>query len=558
MHHSRIFRLAHSSYLSHLSHQTKPLMRVRSVVQLSTVAILCYPELVRVMATSTISDGPHGNKHLRTGLLSSDRHRPLFEERVMSTEIIEVMDAITLFKRMHRLDPEIAVSANVANDIALEIAKKAYATGEMLKLRLLDMVDRTLLDRAAERFPKNLEKSEANNFLGSKSFRDWFSYLEGLVQPERKSTLSDLVKKQVPDVEHVAVKNLVSELSTFVAGKKRLADKETLIKKVVSRITDVVNRYTSSQEWFVFGNNNDLKPLVDGANVFPDSLIVMDEINKAAKELFQTQGTDVSPEDFQSAVKKILDDTSVIGEVPNDDALAMLVPKLKLAAEEAKNHKQVLDEKKIMTDKLAFATIGSVLPFLKGNIRLPEIIVAAVKRGDLHALGSRYEDIYLDRLVELSKPTEIWEQMGLVHYITSLGVDHDAKNAITKLLIKLNEKGGKSLVDDVVEVMPNLKSADLSDYFCQAALLITDRKATDVLKELVGETDGRPMDVFQHKRIRLYLKYASWEFEKLTVDYFHKSLPKKAILNYDGKKDFYFLDLVKQRIKEMPEEGWAA
>ncbi|KAL8000544.1 hypothetical protein Plhal703r1_c22g0096351 [Plasmopara halstedii] len=97
--------------------------------------------------------------------------------------------------------------------------------------------------------------------------------------------------------------------------------------------------------------------------------------------------------------------------------------------------------------------------------------------------------------------------MGLINYIKSLGTGDYAKIAITKLLIKLNKKGGASLVDDVVAAAPSLGSADLCDYFYHAALVITKREAKDVLKKLVSETEGDDINILGHQHFDLLMMW---------------------------------------------------
>ncbi|KAL7688851.1 hypothetical protein Plhal304r1_c018g0065801 [Plasmopara halstedii] len=149
--------------------------------------------------------------------------------------------------------------------------------------------------------------------------------------------------------------------------------------------------------------------------------------------------------------------------------------------------------------------------------------------------------------------------MGLINYIKSLGTGDYAKIAITKLLIKLNKKGGASLVDDVVAAAPSLGSADLCDYFYHAALVITKREAKDVLKKLVSETEGDDINILGHQHFDLLVKYATFsEFPKLMVDHLRNVLIDKAILAY--KKKSLYLDFVKDANSmmwfDLSNESW--
>ncbi|CEG45592.1 uncharacterized protein PHALS_01878 [Plasmopara halstedii] len=297
---------------------------------------------------------------------------------------------------------------------------------------------------------------------------------------DKKKTIDFLADAIRIVMDRNASENKIKELGK--AMKSRLADKmlleidPDLIGKIISGFEKTLDESSTDQELLVEWLVTAMEDIVDHTQVLGKKPSTMENIVMTFKPLL------VKIQKLKPLVDvPVLNDKQIVAINKNS------IKELVSAVKQSMTDKKVLDDNQVKTDKLVFASMGTLLPLLDGRSTMPDIIASAVKSEskELQALGSTYEDIYLDQLIEVSEAQKIWHDMGLVYYINTLGTDNEAKLAITKLLIKLNDKGGASLVDDVVKTMNDLNSSYLYKYLHRAALFITKRKAIDVLKKLV-------------------------------------------------------------------------
>ncbi|CEG36599.1 uncharacterized protein PHALS_03144 [Plasmopara halstedii] len=360
---------------------------------------------------------------------------------------------------------------------------------------------------ACAQFDELLDMNEAKTFLSTAAFDTWYSDLKDLVEPESKLYRPDfdgkqdlddkqvLIDKQVLDDRQILVENLASSINKVVSDLKMLAAKQVMIEKIVVDINKFIDdEVLSNKQGLVQMLRDTIKDTLDTKQVFDDKQI-FDDQRGLIEQLVSSIKTVLDVDRFFDnkqllvqqlilAIKKVLADKQVLAgsqvftdkqalsdeqglvhklistfkqvladkKVLNDEQVLAerhaLVKELLLGVKEGMTAKKVSDDTHVYTDKLVFASMGTILPLSNGESRIPEVIAFAVQSEEMHALGSRLEDIYLDRLIQVSEADKIWEEMGLINYIKSLGTGDYANIAITKLLIKLNEKGGTSLVDD--------------------------------------------------------------------------------------------------------------
>lgn len=170
------------------------------------------------------------------------------------------------------------------------------------------------------------------------------------------------------------------------------------------------------------------------------------------------------------------------------------------------------------TNKVIFATLGTLIPLSNGRHSISSVIAKALLSKNLHTWGTTFENIYLDRLIELSTPSTIWKRMGLLDYINSLG--DQAKPTIRTLLTKLNEKGGAALVDDVAASAVDEFRNRHHEYLFATALEVTGRTPTQVFRALVEATSKDDfMAIFSDHYFKLVGQYLT--FDVFVTDLLH-------------------------------------
>ncbi|KAL7679999.1 hypothetical protein Plhal304r1_c071g0160081 [Plasmopara halstedii] len=551
-------------------------MRVQSVVKLSTVAILCYPELLWVMATTSNPIDYHENGHLRRDLKSAVVLHLDGSVKTLSRTGMEIELSSQAASRT-RVGESSASWLESFKAIKLEHysnnQQNSFAITEMTNLRLDEMVEKKNLDLACALLKDIPDIKQAKDFLSTKAFHDWRSKLMTLFEHKHELHRPALVDGQTLDDKFAQV---VANIDVFITNRDMLVDKKKTIDFLADAIRIVMDRNASENKIKELGKAMKSR-LADKMLLEIDPDLIGKIISGFEKTLDEsTTDQELLVEWLVTAMEDIVDHTQVLGKKPstmenivmtfkpllvkiqklkplvdvpvlNDKQIVAInknsIKELVSAVKQSMTDKKVLDDNQVKTDKLVFASMGTLLPLLDGRSTMPDIIASAVKSEskELQALGSTYEDIYLDQLIEVSEAQKIWHDMGLVYYINTLGTDNEAKLAITKLLIKLNDKGGASLVDDVVKTMNDLNSSYLYKYLHRAALFITKRKAIDVLKKLVSEKNGNVMDLIaDNDRFKLFVGYATFdEYPAITVQYLRTVTTKEAVLAYKSQDSAY-------------------
>ncbi|KAL7688868.1 hypothetical protein Plhal304r1_c018g0065971 [Plasmopara halstedii] len=563
-------------------------MRVQAVVKLSTVAILCYPELLWVMATTSNPIDYHENGHLRRDLKSAVLHLD-GSVKTLSRTGMEIELSSQAASRT-RVGESSARWLESFKAIKLEHysnnQQNSFAITEMTNLRLDEMVEKKNLDLACALLKDIPDIKQAKDFLSTKAFHDWRSKLMTLFEHKHELHQPTLVDGQTVDDKFA---QLVSNIDVFNKNRKMLVDKKKTIERLADTIRTVMDRNASKSKMDLIKELDKAMKLrlADEMLLEIDPGLIEKIISGFERTLAEsTTNQELLVEWLVTAMEDIVAHTQVLVKKPSTmenivmifKRLLVKIQKLKplvdvpvlddkqivatnknsikelvLAVKQSMTDKKVLDDNQVKTDKLVFASMGTLLPLLDGRSRMPDIIASAVKseNKELQVLGSTYEDIYLDQLIEVSEAQKIWKDMGLVYYINTLGTDKEAKFAITKLLIKLNDKGGASLVDDVVKTMDDLNSY-LYKYLHRAALFITERKAIDVLKKLVSEKNNNVMDLIaDNDRFALFVDYATFdEYRAITVQYLRTVTTKEAVLAYKSPSSYY-LKLVQDEAKKI-------
>ncbi|KAL8010550.1 hypothetical protein Plhal710r2_c060g0170401 [Plasmopara halstedii] len=461
--------------------------------------------------------------------------------------------------------------------------QNSFAITEMTNLRLDEMVEKKNLDLACALLKDIPDIKQAKDFLSTKAFHDWRSKLMTLFEHKHELHRPALVDGQTLDDKFAQV---VANIDVFITNRDMLVDKKKTIDFLADAIRIVMDRNASENKIKELGKAMKSR-LADKMLLEIDPDLIGKIISGFEKTLDESStDQELLVEWLVTAMEDIVDHTQVLGKKPstmenivmtfkpllvkiqklkplvdvpvlNDKQIVAInknsIKELVSAVKQSMTDKKVLDDNQVKTDKLVFASMGTLLPLLDGRSTMPDIIASAVKSEskELQALGSTYEDIYLDQLIEVSEAQKIWHDMGLVYYINTLGTDNEAKLAITKLLIKLNDKGGASLVDDVVKTMNDLNSSYLYKYLHRAALFITKRKAIDVLKKLVSEKNGNVMDLIaDNDRFKLFVGYATFdEYPAITVQYLRTVTTKEAVLAYKSQ-DSAYLGLVQDEAQK--------
>ncbi|CEG41213.1 uncharacterized protein PHALS_11575 [Plasmopara halstedii] len=302
-------------------------MRVRSIVGLSTVAILCYPELVRVVATSSISGERRESTHLRRGVQSAtDQVQSLSEERmqIKGGPIAHALVDIEMIARWSKTYRK-AQGFN---------AKGWFKSFEATKLKQLEILGK-------EKYFAVMEMERLR--LG-----EMYSDLKELVVPESKlyrsgfggkQDLDDkqvLIDKQVLDDRQILVENLASSINKVVSDLKMLAAKQVMIEKIVVDINKFIDdKVLSNKQGLVQMLRDTIKNTLDTKQVFDD------------KQIFDDQRGLI--EQLVLSIKTVLDVDRFF------DNKQLLVQQLILAIKKVLADKQVLAGRQVFTDKQALS-----------------------------------------------------------------------------------------------------------------------------------------------------------------------------------------------------------
>ncbi|KAL8000545.1 hypothetical protein Plhal703r1_c22g0096361 [Plasmopara halstedii] len=434
-------------------------MRVRSIVGLSTVAILCYPELVRVVATSSISGERRESTHLRRGVQSAtDQVQSLSEERMqikggpIAHALVDI-EMIARWSKTYRKAQGFnakgwfkSFEATKLKQLEILGKEKYFAVMEMERLRLGEMVESNLLYLACAQLDELLDMTEAKTFLSSaaKLYRSGFGGKQDL---DDKQVLID---KQVLDDRQILVENLASSINKVVSDLKMLAAKQVMIEKIVVDINKFIDdKVLSNKQGLVqmlrdtIKNTLDTKQVFDDKQIFDDQRGLIEQLVLSIKTVLDVDrffdNKQLLVQQLILAIKKVLADKQVLAgrqvftdkqalsneqglvqklistfkqvftdrKVLNDKQVLAerqaLVEELLVDAKQGVTGNKVSDDTHVYTDKLVFASMGTILPLSNGESRIPEVIAFAVQSEEMHALGSRLEDIYLPRSINPSQ-----------------------------------------------------------------------------------------------------------------------------------------------------------